>query len=166
MAIPPLPSSWSDTPLLDGLDLVAKHELVGTAEDPKTFRILGVWFETNKDNINFVYVDAENVKGERFCFNDSSSGVRAEIVQYLTERGMDTVVDTGERVDIKLVIPRGLRVSAYKAQDGRTGRTVEARTYYLTKSGVRPDKATATAVKATATAVKATAAPKRSVSQG
>ena len=127
-----LPTAWNTSDQLDGLDLVDKAELVG-----KPFRITGVSFETNQRGVSYVYVDAEDADGEGFTFNDSSSGVRAQIVQHLTKTGQDAVIDQpGDVLTLSLVIPRGLRVSEYEVKDER-GKAKTARTYYLTTSGKR-----------------------------
>ena len=156
-----IPAHWNDTPVLDGLAIVAKSELVDVP-----FRITGVQFETNpKSEISYVYVDAEYANGETFTFNDSSSGVRAQVIEYLKTLNRDSVVDTGEYEPVSLVIPRGLRFSEFdvKVADEK-GRFVDktARTYYLTTSGKRATPvATSGAPKtlrgAAAKAVKATA---------
>jgi len=82
-------------------------------------------------------VDAEYASGERFTFNDSSTGVRAQAVEYLKTRGRDAAVDTGDKVPVRLVIPRGLRVSEFDVDVQERNRTVtkKARTYYFTTSG-------------------------------
>lgn len=129
-----LPEAWSGIAQLDGLELVAKDELLG---DP--FLINTVWFTTNDKGVSFVYVEAERPNGQRFNFNDSSTGVRAQIVEYLTQRGHDHIVDTGEEFPMALVIPRGLRKSEFDAVVEENGRKVtkKARVFYLTTSGKR-----------------------------
>jgi hypothetical protein len=130
------PAHWNDAEVLDGLAIVAKTELID-----QPFRITGVQFETGKSNdISYVYVDGEFTNGETFTFNDSSSGVRAQVVEYLKARGRDAVVDTGAYEPLNVIIPRGLRYSEYDVNvaDER-GRFISktARTYYLTTSGKR-----------------------------
>ena len=133
-----LPTSWNDAAVLDGLDIEDKSKLVGLP-----FLITGCEFKPNRDNISIVYVDAEWPGGQGFTFTDSSTGVRAQLVAYLTALGKDAVVDSGEYVSIRLVSPNGLRVSEYPitrpAPGGsqRRGETVMAKTYYLTTSGRR-----------------------------
>lgn len=128
---PDLPAAWSDSPQLDGLDLVDKASLLGTP-----FRIMSVRFETNVRGVGFVYVDAEDVNGEPFTFNDSGSGVRAQIIDFLESTGHPAPADDTAPVAVSLVIPRGLRVSEFDVKD-EMGRTKKARTYYLTTSGKR-----------------------------
>lgn len=126
------PEEWGSADQLDGLELVDKHTLKGVP-----FRITAVTFATNQRGVSYVYVDGENLLGEPFSFNDSSSGVRAQIVAYLTSKGQDSAVDTGITVPVSLVIPRGLRISEFEVQDEKN-RSKMARTFYLTTSGKRP----------------------------
>lgn len=130
-----VPAHWNDAEILDGLAIVDKKELINVP-----FRIIGVYFETSKNEISYVYIDGEHVNGETFTFNDSSSGVRAQVIDYLKNRGRDSIVDTGAYEQVSIVIPRGLRVSEFevRATDER-GRFIDktARTYYLTTSGKR-----------------------------
>ncbi len=126
-----IPKEWQNADQLDGFDLIDKSNLVGVP-----FRISSVRFDQNAAGVSYVYCDAENAIGDTFTFNDSSSGVRAQIVAFLSSRDMDSAVDTGVLVPMNLVAPRGLRVSEYEVRDDR-GKTKNARTYYLTTSGQR-----------------------------
>ncbi len=137
-----LPTEWADTEQLDGLTLVDKAELEGTP-----FRITAVWFETNERGVNYVYVDAELADGTEITFNDSSKGVRAQIVSRLSALGQDHVVDTNEVVPMLLVIPNGLRKSEFTVRDDK-GKEKLARTFYLTTSGKRPNRQVTTGAKA------------------
>lgn len=156
-----VPAHWNDAEILDGLAIVAKAELVDVP-----FRIIGIYFETNKSDISFAYVDAEYANGETFTFNDSSTGVRAQLIEYLKGRGRDSIVDTGAYETVSIVIPRGLRVSEFEVKaTTESGRFVDkmARTYYLTTSGKRVTPVAETAAPKTlrAAATKATKAATR-----
>lgn len=144
------PEAWADAEELAGYDLIDKYELIGVP-----FMIRGVRFETNKRGINFVYIDAETADGNAITFNDSSTGVRQDIVTYLTEKGREAIVDTGERLPVAILVRKGLRVSEFETPVEERGRTVmkKARVFYLTKSGApateaAPAKATRTRAKA------------------
>lgn len=128
---PRLPQDWQDTEQLDGLEVVDKAQLL---EVP--FRITSLYFETNQRGVSFVYVDAEDADSNGFTFNDSSSGVRQQLVSYLIKSEQDSAVESGEVVKMNLVIPKGLRVSNFTVKDDH-GRDKAARTYYLTTSGKR-----------------------------
>jgi hypothetical protein len=144
------PESWADAEELAGYDLIDKYELIGVP-----FMIRAVRFETNKRGINFVYVDAERADGSAITFNDSSTGVRQDVVNYLTEKGKEAAIDTGERTPVAILVRRGLRVSEFETPVQERGREVmkKARVFYLTKSGVpatdvAPVKATRSRAKA------------------
>jgi hypothetical protein len=144
------PEAWADAEELSGYDLVDKYELIDVP-----FLITNVRFETNKRGINFVYVSAQTADGSAIMFNDSSTGVRQDIVTYLAEKGRDAAVDTGENVPVRILVRKGLRVSEFETPVEERGRTVmkKARIFYLTKSGVpateaAPAKATRTRAKA------------------
>lgn len=121
------PESWNDAEVIEGVDLVDKAELLGMP-----FLITSVEFTENAQGVNFVYVSAENVDGNRFQFNDSSTGVRQQVAHKLTQLGRDAVIESGGQVDLRLIVPRGLRVSEYLVKDRGTGKSKMARTYYLT----------------------------------
>ena len=149
---------WANAVALEGLDLRDKAELVDL-----TFVITGIWFETNNSGINYVYVEAETQDGEQFSFNDSSSGVRVDIIEHLAKTGQDHIIESGEVLAVALLIPRGLRASNYEIEEknaaGRpTGRKRQARTYYLTKSGKRRAVAPVADIKPAARKVAATKA--------
>lgn len=137
-----IPQEWGQSAQIDGLDLVDKQTLL---DEP--FRILGVAFRHSSTNgALLVEIDAERVDGTTFSFNDSSTGVKEQIVGYLASIGKDFVVEQeSEYLALseteKLVIPRGLRVSEYEVDiRNPAGRVVgrrKARTYYLTASGAR-----------------------------
>lgn len=128
---PHTPAAWNDADVLDGMELVDKATLKGVP-----FLITGLTFKTNDRRVNFVYVDGERADGTTFSFNDSSSGVRAQLVSYLAERDLSDAVDSGDTVPVRIVAPLGLRVSEYDTEDDN-GRPKKGRTYYLTTSGKR-----------------------------
>jgi hypothetical protein len=150
-----IPSAWNDAEEIEGLDLVDKRALVGIP-----FRVFRTYFETNKDGINFVYLHCEATDGSLFAFNDSSTGVRKDMVDYLTKMGREAAIDSGEHVSLNLLARHGLRVSDYEVQvENKTTRRMETRkaaTYYITKKSVLTDDAApaATATKGRRTAVK------------
>jgi hypothetical protein len=141
----PLPSEWEGSDVLDGLDILDKSQLVGVP-----FRTFGCAFKPNNEGVSICYIDAHRADGYAFTFLDSSTGVRAQVVKYLTEKGLDSVVESGEYADFQLVAPDGLRVSEYdvpiKSPNGQPipGKTRQARTYYMTTNGKRGARGKAT----------------------
>ncbi len=133
----PVPSAWANETALDGVDLIAKDELVGVP-----FLITAAWFETNKNGVEYAYVEGETGDGTPFTINDSSKvGVRQQVLDYLARIGKDDARESGEVVSFRLVIPRGLRVSEFTAKDER-GREKAAKTFFLTTAGTRRGTAT------------------------
>lgn len=126
-------SAWgADVELLDGVEIVDKAELVG-----KPFLITQVWLDMGSNEVLYLYVNGVHQDGSTFTFNDSSTtGVKAQMLQHLVSKGID--LQPGAVQDVKIVIPRGLRVSVYDVSD--LGRTKRAKTYYLTTSGRRPQR--------------------------
>lgn len=125
-------TAWGrDVEVLDGLDLLDKTELVG-----KPFLIETVWFEVGQRSVEYVYVEGQLENGTTFMFNDSSSGVRAQLEAYLQGKGR--LPEVGQRVPLRLVVPKGLRFSTYNVIDER-GREKPAKTYYLTASGKKAE---------------------------
>lgn len=118
-----------DVDILDGLQLKDKAELVG-----EPFLIEKVWFETSQRSVEYVYIQAQLRDGTEFTFNDSSTGVYRQVESYLVSKGHKPEI--GQEVDVRLVIPDGLRFSEYDIKDER-GRDKRAKTYYLTTSGKR-----------------------------
>lgn len=133
-----LPPAWQNDDIVEGLDTIDKSQLIDVP-----FRILGCTFSNNDKGVNTCFIDAERVDGTQFTFTDSSTGVRAQVVAYLTDKSMDHVVESGEYAEFRLIAPRGLRVSNYEREvrgaNGQIipGRTAPARTYYLTTNGER-----------------------------
>lgn len=142
---------WNTAEALDGLDLLDKSHLIDVP-----FRIFSVMFVEGNNGVRRVEVDAEKQDGETFTFQDSSTGVKAQLEQYLTSKGIDAV--DGEPVELNLIAPNGLRLSEYdvpeRGPNGQEirGRFRKAKTYYLTTSGKRA------AVKATTPAKRTPAA--------
>lgn len=133
-------TAWgTGTEELQGLDLVDKAELVG-----KPFMITAVWFEQNQRDVDYVYVEGVHTGGDTFCFNDSSKGVKVQIEQYLSNKGIAPKPLGEVHEGLKLVIPRGLRVSQFTVLDER-GREKQAKTYYLTTNGKRAGTSSTTA---------------------
>jgi hypothetical protein len=124
-------TTWgTDVDFIEGADLVDKAELVD-----KAFLITGIRFEKNARGVEYAYVEAEDESGEEFDFNDSStSGVKQQLITYLESRGATIDYTSGQIHDVKIAVPRGLRVSTYEVQDMR-GKTKTAKTYYLTGGG-------------------------------
>lgn len=122
---------WGSAETLDGLEIRDKAELLG-----RIFLIEKIWFETGSRGVEYVYVQAQFENGEQFTFNDSSSGVRAQIEAYLKSK--DRNPEEGQVVPMNLVIPRGLRYSEYEVTDDRNRRKM-AKTYYLTTSGKKAE---------------------------
>lgn len=116
--------------VLDGADIVDKSEMVGVP-----FLITAVKNSVNSRQIVTMFVEATPKDGDPVTFTDSSStGVREQIQKYLVSTGQGDVLD--EWIDVRIVAPKGLRVSKYTAQDSR-GKDVPAKTYYITTSGRR-----------------------------
>lgn len=132
--IPNLPTAWDAEGVvqLDGFDIVDKKDLIG-----KPFLITGLEFKPGANGVEYVYVDALDAAGAPFQFNDSSSGVRAQLVRFVGDIGKADAVTSGELVSVRVAILGGLRVSEFEVKDER-GRDKLAKTYYLTLSGKRP----------------------------
>jgi hypothetical protein len=123
-------SVWgADVEELDGVAPINKAELLGIP-----FLLTGLWFETNKSGIEYAWLEGRYQNGDTFLINDSSTGIRAQMEQYLLIRGK--TLEPGEIMDLKILVPKGLRVSEYDVTDER-GRDKKAKTYYLTTNGKR-----------------------------
>lgn len=119
---------WADADVLDGADVRDKSELL---EVP--FLLTAVRESVNDKGIAITWAEGEDLHGKGFVINDTSTGVRAQLHDYLNGKGMTM---SEEWQTIRLVAPRGLRISRFKVTD-HTGRERDAATYYLTTSGAR-----------------------------
>lgn len=109
---------------IEGFNPIDKAELVGTP-----FGVTGVRFRENERKIAFAELEIVTADGEVLGFQDSSTGVRDQIRDYLN--GKKTKAGADGWHDVKLFVPAGLRVSKYDVTDEH-GRTKTAKTYYLT----------------------------------
>lgn len=130
-SIPGLPAGWADAPLLPGVSVWDKSELVD-----KVFLVTAVKQTLSSGGYPMVWVEGELTDGRTFTFNDSSAltGVRADVEAILIEQKKADLLD--EWIPLRFVCPEGLRVSNYLKADSR-GKDQPARTYYLTRSGQR-----------------------------
>lgn len=147
MTTPNSTPDWDSAETLEGLDILDKSQLKDVP-----FRITGCMFQENKEGISICYIDGERKEDSyEFTFLDSSSGVRQQLVKYLTDKGKDAALDTGEYVELNLFAPNGLRVSEYMVDErGPNGQPIKgkqraAKTYYLTTSGRRTVRSEAAA---------------------
>lgn len=108
---------------IEGFNPIDKAELVGVP-----FGVTGVRFRENDRKVTFAELEIITADGEVLGFQDSSTGVRDQIRDYLV-----TIKKTAgvEWVDLNLFVPAGLRVSAYDVVN-ELGQTKKAKTYYLT----------------------------------
>jgi hypothetical protein len=122
-------NAWGEVDVLEGADLLDKSELIGVP-----FLITGVKTTINSNDVITDWVEGEREDGTSFTFTDSSTGVKAQLDAYLAAKGQGGTID--EWVDVRLVAPKGLRVSKYTIKDER-GKPRDAQTYYLTTNGRR-----------------------------
>lgn len=123
--------TWAgnDAELIGGADLRDKAELIGVP-----FKITGVSFQRNDRQVESVTVEAEDQNGEEFDFYDSStSGIKQQIVTFLSLKGIEVDYTSGELHDVNIVVPKGLRVSNFTVMVA--GKEKAAKTYYLTSGG-------------------------------
>jgi hypothetical protein len=125
---PDITSVWGeDVEFIGGVDLRDKAELVNVE-----FLVTAVRFEKNARGVEYAYVTATTRAGETFEFNDSSnSGVRAQLTTYFERKEIAVSYESGEVHEVKILAPRGLRLSTYEVTDLR-GKPKMAKTYYLT----------------------------------
>lgn len=125
---------------VQGSDLQNKADLFGVP-----FIIRRVVFRGVTPTRDYVSVEAIAKDKGSIVFNDGSTGIKRQIIEYLASRGKLTVtdgeldespdmqvaaVDENVPFDILLHCPRGLRASEFVVQDGpAAGET--ATTYYL-----------------------------------
>lgn len=137
-----LPEAWGTAPVetLKARDLTDKNDLVGVP-----FLITGIEREAN-DSRDYVvlFVTAMDEHGTVFQFSDTSTtGVKAQLEKHLVESGREIpTANTGDRVEVRIPIMKGLRVSKFEAMvkipasGTKPERTVkkDAFTFYLTGS--------------------------------
>jgi hypothetical protein len=132
-AAPAAPFNFNDlvkkAEVIEGFDIMDKAELIGVE-----FVITGVWFASGARNVGYAYMNGVKRDGSKFTFNDSSSGIKAQITDMMTKMGKSTAYDTGEVLEVLIHIPRGVRVSEYEIKDVNN-KDRKARTYYLTTGG-------------------------------
>jgi hypothetical protein len=126
----PTPELFQAFDQLEGLDIADKATLVA-----KPFGITAVRFRTNDREVVFAEAEVVTVDGELCAISDSSTGIKDQLTGYLLSKSLMTEGAglPAEWVDVKLFVPRGLRVSVYDVQVG--SQTKPAKTYYLTTSG-------------------------------
>lgn len=149
-------ANWeSESDFLTGVDLWNKSELVG-----RKFRIREVEIRRNDAQVEIGRFTVELPNGDFAQFQDSSStGCLFQIKEHLTANGLAAAIDSGEKVAVAVICPRGLRESKYKRADpNRPNRQIEAVTHYLTSAG---DVANVLPVPAKKTAQPVKAAPKK-----
>lgn len=148
---------WEDdSTTLAGVDLWHKTELEG-----KLFRIREVEIRRRaSDQVEIGKFTVELPDGNFAQFQDSSStGCLFQIKEHLTDVGLAAAIDSGEKVAVAVICPRGLRASRYKRADpNRPNRQIEAVTHYLTSAG---DVANVLPVPVKKAAQPAKAAPKK-----
>lgn len=130
-------NAWGvEVETLAGVDILQKSELIDVP-----FLVTAVKFTINASQTEFAWIEGKRQDGSGFTFNDSSSGVKAQITAYMTERGMDVAtLDTWVDFPKGLVIPKGLRVSEYEVDvlnQRNQMETKTVKTHYLTTSGQR-----------------------------
>lgn len=119
-----MPAGFEDFDVIEGFTPIDKEELVNVP-----FGITGVRFRENERKVTFAELEIVDLAGERKAFQDSSTGVAAQIGAYLTDKGMGAPL--GDWMDVRLFVPQGLRKSEYPVIDPN-GRSKQAKTYYLT----------------------------------
>jgi hypothetical protein len=126
-----LPDAWADATVLEGVDLIDKATLVDIP-----FLITGAKFTVNARDITMVWVEGERIDKTTFTFTDSSTGVLATMLDYVKGVLGGVVPSQDVWTNLRVVAPKGLRVSHYTVKDER-GKDRDASTYYLTTSGQR-----------------------------
>jgi hypothetical protein len=131
-----LPASWADAELLDGMEVLDKSDLIGR---PFLITAFKQSVSTGPQQYAMVWVEGVFATGEAFTFNDSSAkqGVRADAEEILISKGKVGAEFLDVWVPVKIVCPKGLRVSPYEKPDPITGKIIKGRNYYLTRSGKR-----------------------------
>jgi hypothetical protein len=124
-----VPIAFNGFDVIEGFDPIDKAELIG-----KPFGITAVRFRTNPSGVTYAEVELVNAAGESLALIDSSTGIRDQVAAYLTSKKLPVGGET-EWTDVRLFVPRGLRVSVYDVQ--ADGETKQAKTYYLTTKARR-----------------------------
>lgn len=105
--------------VVEGRDLVEKEDLIGVP-----FIITSLTYRNGIGNADYVSVEFTTLREPYYegVFNDGSTGVRRQTVQYLiakqqvTSDDPDTPLSGGEEdphYEVKLIASRGLRKSSY-----------------------------------------------------
>jgi len=115
--------------VIEGFDILDKAELIGVE-----FVITGVWFQLGSRNVQYAYMNGVKRDGSKFTFNDSSSGIKAQIIDMMTKLEKPVNFESGEVIDVLIHIPRGVRMSEYEIKDVNN-KDRKARTFYLTTGG-------------------------------
>lgn len=128
MTSPAVPTAFQGFDVIEGFDPIDKATLVG-----QPFGITGVRFRTNDRSVVFAELEVVDAAGEQFGLSDSSTGIKQQIAEYMESKGLSVSGNTDWQ-DVKLFVPRGLRVSEYEVNDG-PAKGKKAKTYYLTTAG-------------------------------
>lgn len=127
------PESWgdmTDVKSFGGHNPTDKADLIG-----EPFLVIGAEFEKNENrDYDVVWVYALDSNGTEFEFSDAGSGVRETIRAEFESREKPATPDTGFFA-FRMLAPRGLRVSEFKARNPETGKMQAASTYYFAGSG-------------------------------
>ena len=126
-----MPAAWGTGPVeeFSGHDLTDKKELEGVP-----FLIIGAEIERNENRgYDIAYIYALDVHGTEFEFSDTSStGVRPQMQAILLEQELNPAPDGGyQPLKVRVACMKGLRVSPFEFEDEKTGKTRDARVYYL-----------------------------------
>lgn len=130
-------NAWGiEVETLAGVDVLPKTELLDVP-----FIITGVKLTANDKGTEFVWIEGRRIDKTTFTFNDSSSGVRAQVLALLTEKGLDVAtLDVWIDLAVPVLVPKGLRVSEYPVDVLNQRNQMETKmvkTFYLTTSGER-----------------------------
>ncbi len=129
-----VPDAWGSEPIDDfnGHNLTDKADLIGVP-----FLIIGAEIEQNPGKDYAVaYVYALDVNGTEFEFSDASTGVREQVRNILSEKGLNAAPGAGFQ-KLRTRIMGGLRASELSVTHQSTGKRRTATTYYLAAAGRR-----------------------------
>ena len=115
-----------------GSDVAAVIEVVAVNDKAELlkvpFIIRKAWLHTNASDVEFLYLEVETENdGNKTISDSSTTGVKAQVLAQFEKMG---VTIDGEKQDVSLFAPRGLRVSEYEVPD-RRGKMKAAKTYYI-----------------------------------